>query len=571
MEERQVTVDGTTPPAAAAVHGDRHPEPGRAGGHVPPAREPARPVPDAHLARLPGPQRRARRSSTRTGAAETLARAARRSCQRDEVHGDDRRGPRACTSPRALKALPGRPRRGQPPPPGPRARPVAAGHAAAVGGGPRPRRRPGPRLRHARRREGASPCRCWPTASSSAPTRRPDVRGRRHRRGARRGARTGGPLTCRPARAGRSPPEASCRSWSGDCSGSSSCSSSAAALLLAVISAVLVVRLRRPEISIGRWVHPVGAHRRRHRSRRPRRAQRQPVPFTEDRPRRAGGSDQHRPDDVGAAPARRPGHRRLPHPGRAARRAHARTPRDRRRDLLGLAVGVDHRSRGNRRDGRPAHGRAVDAGARSRCARPSPDGPGRSASGPASSTPARLHRRRRAALDPLAGVGPIGGAQGSCSTPPRACAAASSCSTAARRRTTLDADEDVFERAIVAAGSLVQAGDADRPHDALRHRRRHRPARPEVATQTLRVLAPLQLGDPIIDLERDPGEGLGLVIVVTSSRSAAAWRAPSTHRSDAHSRRRVHRRGRSREAVGRPQHPSRTSNTAGASSPARPR
>ena len=27
-------------------------------------------------------------------------------------------------------------------------------------------------------------------------------------------------------------------------------------LLVAVISAVLVVRLRRPEISIGRWVHP---------------------------------------------------------------------------------------------------------------------------------------------------------------------------------------------------------------------------------------------------------------------------------------------------------------------------
>jgi hypothetical protein len=47
---------------------------------------------------------------------------------------------------------------------------------------------------------------------------------------------------------------------------------------------------------------------------------------------------------------------------------------------------------------------------------------------------------------------------------------------------------------------------------------------PEVATQTLRVLAPLELGEPIGELERDPGEGLGLVIVVTSSRSAAAWR-----------------------------------------------
>jgi hypothetical protein len=47
---------------------------------------------------------------------------------------------------------------------------------------------------------------------------------------------------------------------------------------------------------------------------------------------------------------------------------------------------------------------------------------------------------------------------------------------------------------------------------------------PEVATQTLRVLAPLQLGEPIEDLERDPGEGLGLVIVVTASRASPAWR-----------------------------------------------
>ena len=46
------------PRAAAAVHGHRHAEPGRAGGHLPAAREPARPLPAAHLARLPGPRRR---------------------------------------------------------------------------------------------------------------------------------------------------------------------------------------------------------------------------------------------------------------------------------------------------------------------------------------------------------------------------------------------------------------------------------------------------------------------------------------------------------------------------------
>ena len=45
MEERQVTVDGATYPLAAAVHGDRHAEPDRARGHLPAAREPARPLP----------------------------------------------------------------------------------------------------------------------------------------------------------------------------------------------------------------------------------------------------------------------------------------------------------------------------------------------------------------------------------------------------------------------------------------------------------------------------------------------------------------------------------------------
>ncbi len=55
MEERQVTVDGTTYRLAAPVHGDRHPEPGGARGHLSPAREPARPLPHAHRHGLPRP------------------------------------------------------------------------------------------------------------------------------------------------------------------------------------------------------------------------------------------------------------------------------------------------------------------------------------------------------------------------------------------------------------------------------------------------------------------------------------------------------------------------------------
>jgi uncharacterized protein (DUF58 family) len=88
----------------------------------------------------------------------------------------------------------------------------------------------------------------------------------------------------------------------------------------------------------------------------------------------------------------------------------------------------------------------------------------------------------------------------------------------------VDADEDVFERAIVAAGSLVQGGVRGGLTTRFVTGGGIDLRGPEVATQTLRVLAPLQLGEPIVDLERDPGEGLGLVIVVTSSRSAAAWR-----------------------------------------------
>ncbi len=82
---------------------------------------------------------------------------------------------------------------------------------------------------------------------------------------------------------------------------------------------------------------------------------------------------------------------------------------------------------------------------------------------------------------------------------------------------------EVFERAIVAAGSLVLSADRDGLTTRfvtggvdLRG--------PEVAAQTLRLLAPLQLGPPLGELERDPGEGLGLVIVVTSSPSTDAWR-----------------------------------------------
>lgn len=87
-----------------------------------------------------------------------------------------------------------------------------------------------------------------------------------------------------------------------------------------------------------------------------------------------------------------------------------------------------------------------------------------------------------------------------------------------------DADADVFERAITAAASLVisaeRAGLTTRFVTGAGIDLRG----PEVAAHTLRVLAPIDVGPPLGELERDPGEGLGLVIVVTSSPAADAWR-----------------------------------------------
>ena len=56
MEERQVTIDGQTYELPEPVHGRRHPEPGRDGGHLPAARGAARPLHGPGLHRLPQPE-----------------------------------------------------------------------------------------------------------------------------------------------------------------------------------------------------------------------------------------------------------------------------------------------------------------------------------------------------------------------------------------------------------------------------------------------------------------------------------------------------------------------------------
>ena len=67
MEENRVTVDGVAARGRPAVPGDRHPEPHRAGRHLPAARGPARPLPDEDRGRLPRPRRHRRAARQRQG------------------------------------------------------------------------------------------------------------------------------------------------------------------------------------------------------------------------------------------------------------------------------------------------------------------------------------------------------------------------------------------------------------------------------------------------------------------------------------------------------------------------
>jgi uncharacterized protein (DUF58 family) len=87
-----------------------------------------------------------------------------------------------------------------------------------------------------------------------------------------------------------------------------------------------------------------------------------------------------------------------------------------------------------------------------------------------------------------------------------------------------DADADVFERAVVAAASLVISADRAGLTTRFVTGGGVDLRGPDVAAHALRTLAPIEIGPGLGDVERDPGEGLGLVIVVTSSPAADAWR-----------------------------------------------
>ena len=87
-----------------------------------------------------------------------------------------------------------------------------------------------------------------------------------------------------------------------------------------------------------------------------------------------------------------------------------------------------------------------------------------------------------------------------------------------------DVEADVFERAITVAGSLALSADRVGLTTRFVTGGGIDLRGPDVATNTLRLLAPIDVGPALGELERDPGEGLGLVIVVTSSPATDAWR-----------------------------------------------
>ncbi len=87
-------------------------------------------------------------------------------------------------------------------------------------------------------------------------------------------------------------------------------------------------------------------------------------------------------------------------------------------------------------------------------------------------------------------------------------------------------DADGFERGVTAAASLVHSSE----HEGLTTRFVTAGGvdlrGPETGANTLRVLARIEPdASPLGQLDRDPGEGLGLMILVTGSHRSAGWRA----------------------------------------------
>jgi uncharacterized protein (DUF58 family) len=86
--------------------------------------------------------------------------------------------------------------------------------------------------------------------------------------------------------------------------------------------------------------------------------------------------------------------------------------------------------------------------------------------------------------------------------------------------------EEAFERAVTAAASVVHSADRAGLTTRFVTTDGADIRGPDVAAQTLHLLARINPSNqPIVPVERDPGEGLGLVIAITTGPGTAAWAA----------------------------------------------
>jgi uncharacterized protein (DUF58 family) len=89
-----------------------------------------------------------------------------------------------------------------------------------------------------------------------------------------------------------------------------------------------------------------------------------------------------------------------------------------------------------------------------------------------------------------------------------------------------DDGEEAFERAVTAAASVVHSADRAGLTTRFVTTDGADIRGPDVAAQTLHLLARINPSkQPVVPVERDPGEGLGLVIAITTGPGTGAWAA----------------------------------------------
>ncbi len=93
------------------------------------------------------------------------------------------------------------------------------------------------------------------------------------------------------------------------------------------------------------------------------------------------------------------------------------------------------------------------------------------------------------------------------------------------QRSVLAGDPDAFERAVSIAGSLVLSAQRSGLTTRFVTGGGVDLRGPDVGANCLRLLGSIDVGDQLGDVDRDPGEGLGLCMLITASPACAAWTA----------------------------------------------